>query len=110
MKDRVNAAYRQGYGMPLPEIGGGYRHEPGFYIQQNLWTTSSGNYQMEALFCTRDALGKDRIMLGTDYPYEKMAEGVKMLVTDAPLSEEERAYYLYKNAKKLGFARNLKDE
>ena len=107
MVDRVNAAYRQGYGMPLPEIGGGYEHEPGYYIRQNLWTTSSGNYQMEAFFCTRDALGKDRITMGTDYPYEKMHEGVDMLLKEAPISEAEKERYLYTNAKALGFAKNL---
>ena len=32
--DRVNAAYRQGFGQPLPEIQGGYKNEPGTLYQE----------------------------------------------------------------------------
>lgn len=109
LKDRINAAYRQGYGMPLPEIEGGYKHELSYYVQKNLWTTSSGNYLPEALYCTRDALGVDRVTMATDYPYEKMWLGVDMIVKDLAdkLSAEEKKAYLYDNAKKLGFAKNI---
>ena len=106
--DRVNAAYRQGYGQPLPEIEGGYKNEPGHYIKENMWTTSSGNYLPEALYCTRDALGMDRVTMATDYPYEKMWLGVDMIVKDMPnLPENEKKAYLQDNAKALGFAKNL---
>lgn len=105
--DRINAAYRQGYGMPVPEIGTTYDHEPGFYVKQNLWTTSSGNYQPEALFCTRDALGLDRVTMGSDYPYEKMWLGPDMMMKDVDLPEDQRRMFVYENAKKLGFAKNL---
>lgn len=93
--------------MPLSEVGGGYKHEPGYYVKQNLWTTSSGNYLKEALYCTRDVLGVKRVMMGTDYPYEKMNLGVDMMVRDVPLSEEERQAFLYENARTLGFAKNI---
>ena len=105
--DRVNAAYRQGFGMPNPEIGDGYKHEPGYYLKNSLWTTSSGNYLPQALYCTRDALGKDRIIMATDYPYEKINLGVDFIVNDASLPGEEKEAYLYDNAKALGFAKNL---
>jgi len=105
--DRINAAYRQGYGMPVLEIGGGYDHEPGYYVMKNLWTTSSGNYLKEALFCTRDVLGVDRVIMGTDYPYEIMHLGVDMMTKDVPLPEKEKEAYLYENAKALGFAKNI---
>lgn len=105
--DRINAAHRQGYGMPLPEIGGSYEHEPGFYVKQNLWTTSSGSYLSEALYCTRDARGRDRVTIGTDHPYETMHRSVDMIARDVPLDDGEREAYLYGNAKALGFAPNL---
>lgn len=105
--DRINAAYRQGYGMPLPEIGGGYEHEPGYYVKKNLWTTSSGNYLKEALYCTRDVLGMDRVTMGTDHPYEKMNLGVDMMMKDVPLTDEEKSAFLFENARKLGFGKNL---
>lgn len=69
--DRVNAAYRQGYGQPLKKIDGGYSKAPEYYIRHNLWTTSSGNYLPQALYCTRDVLGKEKVIMATDYPYEK---------------------------------------
>jgi len=103
--DRVNAAYRQGFGMPNPEISGGYEHEPGYYIKNNVWTTSSGNYLPQALYCTRDALGVDRVTMATDYPYEKINLGVDFILNDASLSEEEKEAFLYSNAKALGFAK-----
>jgi len=107
LADRVNAAYRQGYGQPVLEVGGGYKNEPGYYIKKNLWTTSSGNYLPEALYCTRDVLGMDRVMMATDYPYEKMWLGVDMITKDVPLPQLEKKAYLNDNAKALGFARNL---
>ena len=105
--DRVNAAYRQGYGMPLSEIGSGYKHEPGYYIKNNLWTTSSGNYLPEALYCTRDALGMDRVTMGTDHPYEKINLGVELMVEKAQLTETEKRAFLFENAKALGFAKHI---
>lgn len=101
--DRVNAAYRQGFGQPDPELGGGYIHEPGFYVKNNLWTTSSGNYLPEALYCTRDVLGKNRIMMASDYPYDKIQPGVDMIAGNHLLPASEKELYLYNNAKTLGF-------
>ena len=103
--DRVNAAYRQNFGMPNPEISGGYKHEPGYYLKNNLWTTSSGNYLPEALYCTRDALGADRVTMATDHPYEEINLGVDMIVNDASLTEEEKTAFLCANAEALGFGK-----
>ena len=105
--DRINVAYRRGYGMPAPEIGTTYSHEPSFYVKQNLWTTSCGNYQPEAMFCTRDAMGLDRVMLASDYPYDKMWLGPNMMLENVDLPEHQRRMFVFENAQKLGFAKNL---
>lgn len=105
--DRVNAAYRQGYGQPLKKIDGGYSKAPEYYIRHNLWTTSSGNYLPQALYCTRDVLGKEKVIMATDYPYEKIELGVDMIVNDNSLPDEEKELYLCDNAKALGFGKNI---
>ena len=104
--DRVNAAYRQGFGQPDPEMGG-YEHEPSYYIKNNVWTTTSGNFLPEALYCTRDVMGIDKITMATDHPYEIINKGVDMIVKDVPLSEDEKKAFLGGNAKALGFARGI---
>lgn len=38
---------------------------------RNLWVTTSGN-DYPAYVCARDGLGLDRILLGSDFPFEKM--------------------------------------
>jgi predicted TIM-barrel fold metal-dependent hydrolase len=105
--NRVDTAYRQGFGKPSPEIGG-YEKEPSYYVKRHMWTTSSGNYLPEALYCTRDAMGMDRIIMATDYPFEDMKPGPDMILKDVPnLSEREKRAYLHDNAKALGFGRAI---
>ena len=64
--------------------------------------TTSGNYLPAAIYCTRDAIGMDKILLGTDFPYEDMKDCMDYL-RSVPLTDEE-AYALFEgNAKTLGF-------
>jgi len=76
---------------------------PSDYLRGNMLVTTSGNYLAAAFECTREVLGMDRILLGTDYPYEEMDESIKFLEARG-LSEEERAQLYYRNAAGLGFA------
>ena len=48
--------------------------KPGQYIRDNVFVTTSGNYYEPAFRCTYEALGIDRILLGTDYPFEDPEE------------------------------------
>lgn len=101
--DRVDTAYRQGYEKPYPEeIGPGTKELASYYVKNNLWVTSSGNYLPAAYYCTRDALGVDKILLATDHPYEKMKWGVDYL-NELNLSDEERKAICRENAMGLGF-------
>ena len=104
--DRVNAAYRQGFGMPDPEIGT-YKNEPGYYIGKNLWATSSGNFLPQALYLTKDVMGIDKVMVATDHPYEDVPKGIDMIRKDDKLSEEEKTAFLGGNAQALGFGKNI---
>jgi predicted TIM-barrel fold metal-dependent hydrolase len=76
---------------------------PSAYLRENMLVTTSGNYLAAAFHCTREALGIDRILLATDYPYEDMGECLSFL-GGLDLTEEERDQVFHRNAAKLGFA------
>jgi len=100
--DRVDRAWMQLHEKPNPGMGPGPKERAGYYLRKNLWVTTSGNYLPAALVCTRDAIGMDKILLGTDFPYENMTDCMDYL-RGLPLTEDE-AYALFEgNAKALGF-------
>lgn len=100
--NRVDCAYRQGWPRPNPEIGPGSAHPASHYLLNNMWVTTSGNYLPAAFVCTRDSIGMDKILLGTDHPYERIEEGIDFL-NSLNLSDMERAMVYEKNAAALGF-------
>jgi predicted TIM-barrel fold metal-dependent hydrolase len=100
--DRVDRAYMQKHSVPNPEIGAGSKEWASHYVKKNLWVTTSGNYLPAAFVCTRDGLGMDRILLGTDFPYEDMSDCMGFLKS-LPLTEEEKTALYEGNARALGF-------
>ncbi len=100
--DRVDRAWMQNHCTPNTEIGDGCQMPASYYLKRHLWVTTSGNYLPAALYCTRDSIGMDRILLGTDFPYENMTDCMDYL-RSVPLNEDE-AYALFEgNARALGF-------
>lgn len=79
------------------------RRLPSQYLRENMFVTTSGNYFKGAFECARAALGGDRILLGTDYPYEEMAECLAFL-DSLGLSAEEMSGLHSDNAVALGLA------
>ncbi len=73
---------------------------PSQYIRENIWVTISGMLSAEPLKCSLEALGRDRVMFGADYPFEAMEEAGHFLDT-VPLEESPREAVAYKNAAKL---------
>ena len=73
---------------------------PSHYIRQNMVVTVSGVLAAEPLRCALDALGRDRVMFGADYPFED-AEEAGHFIDTVPLSDSERADVAYNNAAKL---------
>ena len=98
--DRVDTAYRQGYSEPNADIGPGSKEMASYYVKKNLWVTSSGNYLPAAYYCTREALGVDKIVLATDYPFEQMHLGVDF-IKDLPISDAEKAQICEANTEEL---------
>jgi predicted TIM-barrel fold metal-dependent hydrolase len=98
--DRVDTAYRQGYCQPNADIGSGSKELASYYVKKNLWVTSSGNYLPAAYYCTREALGLDKIVLATDYPFEQMHLGIDF-IKSLPISDDERTRVCETNTKEL---------
>lgn len=80
-----------------PSIG----KKPSEYLQYNVFVTTSGNYYEPAFMCTREAFGIDRILLGTDFPYEDQNECLDF-IDQLPISEQEKEKVYSVNAAQLG--------
>ena len=75
--------------------------KPSDYLKSNVFVTTSGNYFEPAFLCTRAALGVDRILLGTDYPYNDSDQCIKFL-EGLSISSEEKEKIYHRNAVRLG--------
>ncbi len=75
--------------------------KPGQYVRDNVFVTTSGNYYKPAFTCTYEALGIDRILLGTDYPYEDPEECIEF-VEGLSISGEDKEKIYSGNASRLG--------
>jgi predicted TIM-barrel fold metal-dependent hydrolase len=82
-----------------PTIG----KKPSEYLQNNVFVTTSGNYYEPAFMCTRAALGIDRILLATDFPYEDQNECLDF-IEQLPIPEQEKEKVYFKNAAQLGIS------
>jgi 2,3-dihydroxybenzoate decarboxylase len=80
------------YGWNLPKA-------PSQYIKDNVWVTISGMYDGPPLRCSLDALGRDRVMFSSDYPFD--SEGAGPFMDTVALDEHLRADVAYNNAAKL---------
>ena len=74
---------------------------PSEVLRQNVFVTTSGRYNKAAFDCTAAVLGVDHILLGSDHPYETMADCIQF-IESLGLSDEERAQIYHRNAQKLG--------
>ena len=84
-----------------PEARPQLAKKPGQYLNDHVYVTTSGNYYEPAFICTQAAMGIDKILLGTDYPYEDTGECLKF-IENLPLSENEKEKIYFANAAQLG--------
>jgi predicted TIM-barrel fold metal-dependent hydrolase len=75
--------------------------KPSEYLKSNVYVTTSGNYYEPAFMCTREAFGIDRILLGTDYPYEDSRDCIHF-IESMRLSRDEKEKVYHRNASQLG--------
>lgn len=74
--------------------------KPGEYLHRNVFVTTSGNYFEPAFKCTMEAMGIDKILLGTDYPYEP-PEDCMDFIESMNLDEADKEKIYYRNAANL---------
>lgn len=73
---------------------------PADYFRRNFYVSTSGVLSNEALQCTIDVLGADRILFAADYPHQALPEHVDF-IRKAPISEAHRHKIAYENATRL---------
>jgi predicted TIM-barrel fold metal-dependent hydrolase len=95
---RIDWAYRRPF---HPKARPPLAKKPSDYLKNNVFVTTSGNYFTPAFMCTYEALGIDRILLGTDYPYEDPDECLQFL-EGLPLTKKEKDKIYGINAGQLG--------
>lgn len=93
---RIDEGYRISGGKKTWKI----KKMPSQYVKENVMVTTSGLWYPETLLCAIRALGIDRIMFATDYPFVSTKEAVA-LIENSPISHEfkEKIYCL--NAKRF---------
>src|SRR5688572_24450479 len=70
------------------------------YLKENVWVTTSGMQWAPAILFCQQVLGVDRVLYAMDYPYQFVAEEVK--VTDElPIGEADRKKLYQLNAEKV---------
>ena len=89
--------YIKADGAAVPDL----KYRPSHYLRNNVWVSTSCNYLPAAFNCTRDALGMELIVLGTDHPYEFMHECMDFLA-GLPLTADERTQLYSTNGAALG--------
>jgi len=70
-----------------------------YFQRGNLFMTTSGVYEEPVIECAIKTVGIDRIMLGTDFPYEDF-KGAVDFIKNLPISDEDKDKILFKNAEK----------
>jgi predicted TIM-barrel fold metal-dependent hydrolase len=81
-------------------VGKLIKKNPGAYIRENIFITTSGMFYQPALLCSYLALGADRILFAVDYPMESNKEAVDFINT-APLCDMDKEKICHLNAEKL---------
>jgi len=79
------------------------KKNPSHYLKKNMFMATSGNYLPAAFKCTQEALGSDKIIFGSDFPYEESSECINFLES-LSLSDEEKSKIYHQNAAQLGIS------
>ena len=84
----------------MPKEFAGLKHDPSYYLRNNMYVTSSGIQSPECFeFCVK-VLGADRIIYSADYPFASV-EGADKLFNCPSISEEDREKFAHGNAERL---------
>ncbi len=90
--DRINAFF--------PASASPMKHDFKYYMQNNMYITPSGMFNLPQLQNAMETMGADRIMYSVDYPYYPN-EGARDFLENAPISQADKEKIAYGNAEKL---------
>ncbi len=90
--DRINTFF--------PASASPMKHDFKYYMQNNVYITPSGMFNLPQLQNAMEMMGADRIIYSVDYPYYPN-EGARDFLENAPISQENKEKIAYKNAEKL---------
>ncbi|WP_284434763.1 amidohydrolase family protein [Streptomyces sp. TUS-ST3] len=76
------------------------RHQPSYYLRNNVYATTSGVMSHAALLGAVHAVGVDRVLFSIDYPFESSAEAVAFL-RSAPYAPADLASIAHGNAERV---------
>ncbi|MBR3402603.1 MAG: amidohydrolase [Parasporobacterium sp.] len=76
------------------------KQRPSEYFRSNIYITTSGKYHPPAMRCAIEAIGADRILFATDYPFVSLKDAFACL-NACNLPEEELELICHKNAERL---------
>lgn len=77
------------------------KYQFGHYVDHNLYVTSSGMTSVSAFSLTKDVLGIDKILFGSDYPMDRPHSRTRAYIESLPLSKTDREKILSGNAIRL---------
>jgi gamma-resorcylate decarboxylase len=83
-----------------PEVRGKQQKPVTFYLSENFYLTTAGNFRTQALIDTLLEVGSDRVLYSVDYPYETVQEQTDWF-DSLPISEADRRKISRENALKL---------
>jgi predicted TIM-barrel fold metal-dependent hydrolase len=101
MFDRVDRPYMRRHINTDPSVAPPLKRLPSDYLRDNMLASTSGNYSVAAFACAKTALGAERMVIGTDHPFEDMGACMSFLEKQ-PKTDAEREDLYWKTAASVG--------
>ncbi len=90
--DRINTFF--------PVTASPMKHDFKYYMQNNVYITPSGMFNLPQFQNAMEMMGADRIMYSADYPYYPN-EGAREFLENAPINQQDKEKIAHGNAEKL---------
>jgi 2,3-dihydroxybenzoate decarboxylase len=75
-------------------------HHPSYYMKNNIYITTSGGFQPEAMICAIMGIGVERILFANDYPHYSLTQTMAQMEA-CPLTDEQFELIYHGNAERL---------
>jgi len=94
---RIDWAFLRPFDLDLKPV---LKKKPSEYLTENFYITSSGQFNVPSFICSIDSLGIDRLLLGSDYPFEDLKESTDFMKA-LPVSNDHMEKIMNQNGKSL---------